>query len=77
MLMQAVNVSFEMDYVGSLTVGEFGWPIAPVFALLIPPRKAADLRYSADLRETTYCLFLKLQSRSDGGRSSAPILPQR
>ena len=57
MLMLAVSVSFEMDYVGSLTVGEFGWPIAPVFALLTPPRKASDLRYSADVRETTYCFF--------------------
>lgn len=57
MLMLAVSVCFEMDDVGSLAVGEFGWPIALAFALLIPQRKAADLRYSADLRETTYCLF--------------------
>lgn len=37
--------------------GELDWPIALVFALLTLPRKAAGLRYSADLRETTYCLF--------------------
>lgn len=50
-------------------------PIAWFIALSTFQGKPARLRHSAEWRETTYCLFLKLQSRFDGGRSSAPILP--